>query len=254
MIDLVNRQKIRADNYIVGFLAISYITFVVIFRLEWIMSVIVYPFIALFFHGLIKIISSVNKRNRGNNRNISGILFGFIVMIFSVAFLYFILSQPNVKAQNIVNLATFPIFIVGLAGIVKGIIIDIYSLKHRVVNIIIGIITYGVCIFAFISPGILPNSLFRLHFITLSLALLLNVLGRAALYLSEYGLSIFHFRNFKLFFYIISDYFIYIDSNGNAFLDKLLVKRNPIDDEPLMTLNEIKTQYFKFQGTLPLGH
>jgi hypothetical protein len=203
------------------------------------MSVIVYPFVALFFTGLLKIISRINKRSRVDDRSVFKILLSFFYMIFSVLFLFFILSQPTVKAQNIVNLAAFPIFIVGVAGIIKGIKIDIYSLKHRISNIIIGIVTLVMCMLAFNSPAILPNSFYRLHFTTLSLVLLLNILGRAALYLSEYSLSLFHFKNIILFFYIISDYIIFIDDNGNLFLDKLVAKRNATENEPFMTLKKI---------------
>ena len=176
MINLINKKKISSDNYISVLLVISYLAFVVIFRLEWIMSVIVYPFVALLFTGLLMITGRINKKNRRDDRSVLKILLGFFYMIFSVLFLFFILSQPNVKARNIINLTAFPIFIVGIAGIVKGFNIDIYSLKHRISNIIIGFVTLVVCIFAFSSPTILPNIFYRLHFITLSLVLILNIM------------------------------------------------------------------------------
>ena len=65
MLELINKEKIRADNYITGFLVVSYLGFALFFRLEWIMSVIIYPFVALFFYGALKVMNGVNKRNRG---------------------------------------------------------------------------------------------------------------------------------------------------------------------------------------------
>ncbi len=46
-------------------------------------------------------------------------------------------------------------------------------------------------------------------------------IGRAALYLSEFGLSLLDKNNYKLFFYIISDYLIYVNEEGNIVLTKL---------------------------------
>lgn len=219
--DLIHKEKIRADNYITGFLVLFFLGFAVFFRLEWIMSVIVYPFVALFFYGILKIINSTNKRNRGNDKNLNRTLLGIVSIIFSVFFLYFILRQPNMSLQNIINLIAFPMVIVGVAGIIKGTLIGSYSVTHRTINVIIGFATLIVCGLAFFSPYIIPEALIWFNMVSLSMALLINVLGRAALYLSEYGLSLSHISNFKLFLYIISDYLIYIDHEGNVILDKI---------------------------------
>lgn len=220
-IDLIHKNKIRADNYITGFILIFFLVFAVFFRLEWIMSVIVYPFVALFFFGLIKIINGANKRNRGDEKKLNRILLGSLSIIFSVLFLYFILNQPDVRPQNIIVLIAYPMLIVGIAGIVKGSLINIYSLKYRIINIIIGITTIIICFIAFTFPFLTPSYLNWIHFVTLSIALLFNVLGRAALYLSEFGLSLTHFRNFILFLYIISDYLVFVDNDGNVILEKI---------------------------------
>jgi len=107
--------------------------------------------------------------------------------------------------------------VVGIAGITKGILIDIYSEKYRVENILIGIVTLVISVMAFVST----EENYIIHILTLSNVLLINILSRAALYLSEYGLSLIHLKNFKLFFYIISDYLLYIDINGNIVLSKV---------------------------------
>ncbi|MBY8984388.1 MAG: hypothetical protein KGD65_04920 [Candidatus Lokiarchaeota archaeon] len=219
MIELIHKDKIRADDYISGFLILSYILFALFFRLELIMSLIVYPFISLFFYGIAKIINGINKRNRGNNRNPNRVLFGIISITFSIAFLNFFMAQPNVTFQNIINLAAYPVLIVGFASIIKGKFINAYSRKYRDINIGIGMISMIVCLLALFSSRILPSDFNILHAYSLSITLVVNILSRAALYLSEYNLSLL--RNFKLFFYIISDYFIYINNEGNIVLSKL---------------------------------
>jgi len=221
MIDLIHKDKIRADNYISVVIIVSLLYFVLFFRLEALMLVLVYPLVALFFYGIIKIINGSNKRNRGNDRNLNRILFGVLSIIFAVLILMYILRQPNVTVQTIINLTAFPLMIVGIAGIVKGSVIKIYSIKYCIVNIIIGIMTIVVCILAFLSPVIIPQDFILIHTISLSITLLVNILGRAALYLSEFGLSLLYIRNFILFFYIISDYFIFVNHEGNIILDKI---------------------------------
>ena len=221
MIELINKQKIRADDRISVILIIGYSTFALFLRLEAFISLIVYPFVCLIIFGGLKIINALNKRNKGKGDNTVKFMFGLVVIILSILFLMFILSYPNVTSQIIVNLIAFPILIVGLAGIVKGKIINIYSKKYRIINIIIGVITIGFCMLTFFSPAILPDNSFLFHIISLFIMLLLNILGRAALYLSEFGLSLKHLSNFKLFLYIISDYLVHIDINGNIVLHKI---------------------------------
>jgi len=221
MIELIHKDKIRADNYISGFLIVSYLLFALFFRLELIMSLLVYPFISLFFYGIAKIINGISKRNRGNQKNLNRVLFGITSIIFSVAFLNFFMAQPNVSFQNVINLAAYPILIVGFASIVKGRFINAYSRKHRDISTTIGLLTMLISMLALLSSGILPPESSVFHLFSLSIILMVNIVSRAALYLSEFNLSVLKFRNFKLFFYIISDYFIYISKDGDIVLNKL---------------------------------
>lgn len=221
MINLIHKDKIRADNYITVVLILFYIGFNLFFKLEALMSILVYPLVALFFYGIIKIIDGNNKRNWGNNRNLNRILFGVLSIIFSVLILIYILRHPTVTVQTIINLTAFPLMIVGIAGIIKRFIIKIYSIKYCIINIIIGIMTIVVCMLAFLSPAIIPQDFILIHTISLSIILFANILGRAALYLSKFGLSLLHIRNFIIFFYIISDYFISVNHEGNIVLDKI---------------------------------
>ncbi|MHA1986317.1 MAG: hypothetical protein ACW98D_06755 [Promethearchaeota archaeon] len=220
MIEFKHKDKIRAEDYITGFLIIGFLIFAVFYTLESLMSLLVYPLIALFFRGIVSIKVGTAKINKGNPKNLNKVLLGIISIGFSVAILDFFVKLPEITPQILITLAVYPIFITGLASIVKGLIINIYSRKHRYINIFIGIITIMFCMFALFSYQIFyPNS-YLFHFVSLSILLIINILSRAALYLSEFNLSLFHKKNYKLFFYIISDYLIYVNKKGDIVLTK----------------------------------
>jgi hypothetical protein len=221
MIEFIHKDKIRADDYITDFLIFGYILFALFFTLEALMSLFVYSLIALFFHGILKIVIGTNKRNKGNPKNLNRVLLGIVSIAFSVTFLTYFVNLPEFTPQNLINLAAYPILIVGFASIVKGIIINIYSRKFRYINIIIGSITLIICMLSLISYRIFPPSPFLFHIVSLSIALTANIISRAALYLSEFALSLLHKNNFKLFFYIISDYLIFVNEEGDIILDKI---------------------------------
>jgi hypothetical protein len=245
MFDLIDKKKVRADDYISYFLVFSYIMLILFYKLEWIMSIIVYPFTALFFYGIISFIKGVNKRNRGDRKNAIRVIFGIGSVLFSFLFLVFILTQINVSNQNILNLFAFPILIVGFAGIIKGKMIKKYSIGYRVLNIIVGVFTMLICLFIIISSYFFTQDFFTIYLISLFILTLVNVLCRAALYLSEFGLSLIHLRNFRLFFYIISDYLVFVNQDGNLILNKITNKQ-PDDDEPMKILKEgFKTKVLK---------
>ncbi|MFX1378350.1 MAG: hypothetical protein ACFFA4_04595 [Promethearchaeota archaeon] len=215
-LDLINKKKIKADDYITVLIVVNYIIFALFFHLEALISIYVYPFVSLAFYGILKIINFLNKKNTRETNPIK-FFFGIVSIIVSTFFLWLILIQPNFTLRVLIFLISLPMIIVGFAGIIKGSLIDIYSIRHRVMTILVGIITILVSLSVFIN--ILNDLLFSI--VALSLTLFLNIFSRAALYLSEFGLSIIHIRNFKIFLYIISDYLIYIDRDGNLVLSKL---------------------------------
>ena len=100
-----------------------------------------------------------------------------------------------------------PIFLIGLAGLLKGLIVNVYSPLFRYLNILIGAITmyFTVIAIVFAETG------FIFHLFTLLTTLTLNGLLRSALYLSEYGLSLKSFRNLKLVWFIMDNIPIQLD-------------------------------------------
>lgn len=217
--DLMSKNKLKADDYILISLIVGFLLFALIFRLAALVSVIIYPLASLGIMGTIKIVNAFNKRKHDGHVNGDMIIRGIIYIIFSVIFITFILSLPNITSYIIISIITFPIFVVGCAGIIKGMLIEIYSIKYRIINILIGLTTITICFFILFSV----MNVFLINIIIYSILLFMNVLSRAALYLSEYGVSLFHKTNYKLFFYIISDYFIYIEVDGNVVLRKMQI-------------------------------
>ncbi|MFW9826792.1 MAG: DUF308 domain-containing protein [Candidatus Thorarchaeota archaeon] len=215
--EIIDKNKIRADDYITVLMVISYALFALFFRLEAFLSIIVYPFSALAIFGVLKIINALNRRRSDEGNIINKLLFGTASIIISVFFLNLILIQPNVTLNIIITLISFPLLIVGYAGIIKGLLIDKYSIKHRIVSVFVGIITLVVCLLGLFYV----INIFLMNILNLCIVFVLNVLSRAALYLSEYGLSLIRLKNFKLFLYIISDYLIFVDKNGDVLLSKI---------------------------------
>lgn len=216
-IDLINKKKIRADNLTSGVLILSYVVFALFLKLEVLVSIIIYPHAALTSYGVLKIIDGLNKKHNADQRNPNKIFLGVFCTIFSLSIMYFILTRPGVSSQIIISLISFPILNVGFAAIIKGAVIDLYPKVYRELNISIGIVTIIICFLMFTS--ILYN--FLVNIVILSVLLLINILSRAALYLSEYGLSLLQIKNFRLFLYIVSDYLVYVQSDGNILLSKL---------------------------------
>ncbi|MFX1391462.1 MAG: DUF308 domain-containing protein [Promethearchaeota archaeon] len=215
--DIIDKNKIRADDYITVLMVISYAIFALFFRLEAFLSIVVYPFAALLVFGVLKIVNALNKKRSDERGILNKILLGISSIIFSVLFLNLILIQPNVTSNILVTLISFPLLIVGYAGVIKGMLVDKYSIKHRLISIFIGITTIVMCVFGLFN---VING-FLLNLLLLLTVFLINILSRAALYLSEYNLSLIHLKNFKLFLYIISDYIVFVDNNGNIVLSKI---------------------------------
>ncbi len=108
-------------------MVLIYLLFDLFSTLYAIISVVVYPLVALVTDGVIKIISGFNKVKHDNSIKLNRILLGIIYVIFGISFLNFLLIQPNITPNIIFTLIAFPMTIVGIAGITKGISIDFYQ-------------------------------------------------------------------------------------------------------------------------------
>lgn len=199
--NLMLRQKMLADNINVVIIFVGVLILGLFLQLILVMSIIIYPMCSLLYYGSLKIKKGFTKKVKEKSLKILNIIFGIGCILFGVFFLLFIFSYPNVGLKELINLFAFPVILIGIAGIVKGIIIREYPIKYRVLNIYIGLFTVIIAIIAFV---LLENG-FIYHIFSLTIAILLNCFSRAAMYLSEYKLSL-RLRNLRFFIYIINEY------------------------------------------------
>ncbi|MFX0025033.1 MAG: hypothetical protein ACFE8M_01365 [Candidatus Hermodarchaeota archaeon] len=199
--DLMYKQKLLANNINTTILFIGVLVFGLFLRLTLLMSFMFYPLFSLLIYGTLKIRKGFTKKLKELSLKILNILFGIGCILFGIWFLIFLFSYPNVDLIQLIYLIAFPVIIVGIAGVVKGFVIREYLFKYRAMNIYIGIITVIISIITFI----LAENFFIIHISSLTIAILLNIISRAAMYLSQYKLSL-KLANLRYFFYIINDY------------------------------------------------
>ncbi|MFW9820886.1 MAG: hypothetical protein ACFFE5_14860 [Candidatus Thorarchaeota archaeon] len=218
LININSDQKVRAERYIFFIGLLGYLYFCIYaYKREATMSVIIYPHFSLLVFGVLIIINGLKKRAK---LKILKVMIGILYIIFAVLILTFILTRPIVTHLNILNLINFPFCIMSIAAIVKGVMITQYSRKSRNLNIIIGEISFGSCIFVSNLHFLLPNDFLWFGIIFLMIILTVNILSRAVLYLSEFKLKLINLRNFRIFLYITFNHIINVDNNGNIIIDK----------------------------------
>ena len=204
MIIKLNPQKIRADSYILGSIIGIFIVLCLSFQIIAIMSIIVFPLSSLFLFSFYKLVYGLFKRRIDSSFRIKSIIYGICGIPFSVFFLGIIFSQPNITRAYIIYFLAITIIIIGFAGIIKGMLIKVYKIQLRIINIIIGHFTI---IFSIIGC-IFAETLFFYTIISFVIILVLNAIFRAVMYLSEYHLSLKHLKSkaiIKFLFEIISE-------------------------------------------------
>lgn len=198
---ILNRGKVRADDFIILSIIGTLIVQLLFFKLIALMSFVVFPMFTLFLYGIYKLFLGLLKKGR---EKVKDLLMGVFSIPFGLFILIIIFSQPQISRGYIIYFLAIPLMIIGFAGIIKGYLINIYSTFHRALNIIIGIITLIETTIAYITA----EPLFYYHILLLCVMLLINGIARTALYLSEYRISIIHLRNLvilKFLFQIISE-------------------------------------------------
>lgn len=198
---ILNRGKVRADDFIILSIIGTLIVQLLFFKLIALMSFVVFPMFTLFLYGIYKLFLGLLKKGR---EKVKDLLMGVFSIPFGLFILIIIFSQPQISRGYIIYFLAIPIMIIGFAGIIKGYLINVYSTFHRALNIIIGIITLIETTIAYITA----EPLFYYHILLLCVMLLINGIARTALYLSEYRISLIHLRNLvilKFLFQIISE-------------------------------------------------
>ena len=202
--ELVNKGKLRCDNIISAVLIISIIFLFIYFRLFLIMSLIIYPLSSLFIYGLYYFYRLFTKKDRAIIMKVLKTILGIFYMLFSAFMFWLIFSYPQVTLSYVVFFISIPVLLIGLAAILKGSIVKVYSPFYRKLNVLIGCATLVITFLAicFVELN------FVLSLASLILLLALNGIMRSGLYLSEFGLSLRKFKNLKYVFFIMDNLII----------------------------------------------
>lgn len=199
--DLVNKKKLRCDNIISVTLVISVVVLLVFFRLIMYVSMMVYPICSLFLYGMYYVYRGLAKKDETLTISVRKFIRGIIYLAFSTYMLLLIFSYPHITFSYIIYFLSFPVFFIGLAAILKGSIVEVYTPTYRRLNVLVGFLTIS---FTFLALYYVEGY-FVLSLISLLGLLILNGILRSGLYLSEYGLSIRNLSNIRLVFFIMDN-------------------------------------------------
>ena len=199
--DLFNKQKLRCDDIISVTLIFSILVLFVFFRLIVFVSMMVYPFASLFLYGIFYVYKGLAKKDRSLTIRVRRLILGIVSLAFSTFILLLIFSYPHITINYVIYFLSIPALLIGLAAILKGSIVEVYTPIYRKLNILIGFLTFCITFLALYYA----ESYFILSLISLLFVLTLNVILRFGLYLSEYGLSIRYFQNIRLVFIIMDN-------------------------------------------------
>lgn len=198
-VQVINKRKLLVDNIILVALLIIIVILTFFFKLIIIMSAAVYPMTCLLIYGFLKTHRGIFNKNLNYIKKVLNLMAGVISILFSSLILILIFSQPHIPASYIIYFLALPSFLIGLAGFLKGLIVNTFSPLFRSLNMAFGILTIITTIIAILFADVS----FIFYLCSLIIALALNGVLRSALYLSEFGLSLKSFRNFKLVFLIM---------------------------------------------------
>jgi hypothetical protein len=197
-----NREKIIVDDIISILLIVMFVILAIFFQLIALMSLVVYPIFSLLIYGIIKLIEGLFKLDLDYIRKILFSIIGIASILFSLFIINLLFYQSRLSPSYLIYFIAIPVTFIGLAAIMKGIIIKNYKYVYRIINIIVGIITLGSTSIAFLYA----EEYYIFNIISLFTTLFLNAIFRSALYLSEYKLSIKDPRNIKFVFQILNNF------------------------------------------------
>jgi len=197
----MNKQKLMVDDIITVILIVVILFLAVVFRLFLLMSLIVYPMASLFIYGIGGTYKGIFNKKMNLIKKVVNFILGILFTLFAIFMLTLLFTPPRIPLNYVIYFLSIPIFLIGVGGILKGLLVEVYSPLFRILNILIGAITIlftGVAII-FAETG------YIIHLFTLLITLTLNGILRSALYLSEYGLTLKSFKNLKLVWIIMDN-------------------------------------------------
>lgn len=195
----MNKRKLLVNNIVGGAIISVIFAQLMFFRLIAILSIVVYPMSIALPYGIYRVYKTITDHEVALRAKIIKVAFQIAYIIFSMLFLNMIFSYPHITLSYVIYFLSIPTLLIGLAGFLKGLMIDVYSQRFRFLNILIGMFT----VFYTSVAIILADFNFVVHLVILLVVLSLNGILRAALYLSEYGLSLNKMKSFRIVFYIM---------------------------------------------------
>jgi len=200
--DLYNKEKLRCDDIILITLILSIGILFLFFRLIVFVSMMIYPIFSLFLYGIYNVYKGLAKKDTTPTNRVLRVILGIGGLTFSTFMVLLIFSYSNITLSYVIFFLSIPVLFIGLAAILKGRIIQVYSPIYRKLNILIGFLTLIITFLALYYV----EAYFILSLISLLVLLTLNGILRSGLYLSEYGLSLRNLKNIRLVFYIMDNF------------------------------------------------
>jgi hypothetical protein len=195
----LNKKKRRVDD-IISILLIIILVYISFYAtLLAIMTLGVYCLTVLLIYAVYRAQKGIFDKDIKLLHRILNIIFGIFFIFSSGYILIYMFTRPNIPSSFFVYFLSMPMFLVGLAGFLKGLMVNVYSPLFRYLNVLIGAVTLFFTVIATLFAEV--NVIF--HIVTLLTTMTLNIILRSALYLSEYGLKLNSFRNFRLVWYIM---------------------------------------------------
>jgi len=197
----MNKQKLMVDDIITVVLIVILFLLALGFRIFLLMSLIVYPLASLLIYGIGGTYKGIFNKKMKSIKKVINFILGIVYILFAIFMLTLLFTPPRIPINYVIYFLFIPIFLIGIGGVLKGLLIDVYSPLLRFLNALIGAITV---IFAIIAL-IYAETSFTFHLVTLLTTLTLNGILRSALYLSEYELSLKSFRNLRLVWFLMDN-------------------------------------------------
>ena len=140
-LQIFNKRKTLVDNIIVASLIVTIFVWVFSSPLLIIMSALVYPMSCLFIYGLLKISRVFRVKELTDLKKGLLLILGVVSILFSSFMLILVFSTPPIPLRFIIYFLSLPLFLIGFAGLLKGLIVTVYSPLQRKINVAIGIFT-----------------------------------------------------------------------------------------------------------------
>ena len=197
----MNKQKLLVDNIIKVVMIIILLLLALVFSLFLLMSLIVYPMVSLLIYGISGTYRGIFNKKMNVIKKVLNFILGIIYILFAIYMLNLLFTPPRIPINYVIYFLSLPIFLIGIGGLLKGLIVNVYSPLLRFLNALFGATTVLFTVIALIFA----ETDYIFHLFTLLTTLTLNGILRAALYLSEYGLKLNRFQNLKLVWFLMDN-------------------------------------------------